>query len=95
MTQGDGSHCLRRHTEYLIRCNAYLNIAIANPLPLLPRIGVARADHVADEVAVSVDEFLPMESDIRIVDGKAGQFPGWLYSTIVRFHGSDMDFTAE
>ena len=58
----------------------YLNVAKSNPLPPLPRIGVARADEVTDEDSVPVDELVPVETDIRVVDGETGQFPGVLVS---------------
>ena len=70
----------------------YLNVAKSNPLPPLPRIGVARSDEVTDEDAVPVDELVPVETDIRVVDGEAGQLPGELFSGVVRFHSSEVNF---
>ena len=70
----------------------YLDVAKSNPFPPLPRIGVARADEVTDEDAVPVDELVPVETDVRVVDGEAGQFPGELFSSVVRFHSSEVNF---
>ena len=64
----------------------YLDVAESDPPPRLRRISVACADEVTEEIAVAIHELIPVETNIRVVDGEAGQLPRELLSIVVRFY---------
>ena len=65
----------------------YLDVAESDPPPRLPRISVARADEVTEEIAVAEHELVPVETNIRVVDREAGQLSRELMSIVVTTKG--------
>ena len=51
----------------------YLDVAESDPPPRLPRVSVACADEVTEEIAVAVDELVSVETGVGVVDREAGQ----------------------